>query len=152
MRLTIRGEDVESHVRAIWSDTLGIEVLPALFVEVGGCLDFLSGIVRIKGDWQGAVELRCHESAAWLALNAMAPLEDSIASHGALVDIVAELTNMTAGGIRALIEGSCDLSVPEVASGSASCPTWGGGHVAIAEFGFLCGGEPVFVRLLERAD
>ncbi|MCB9889294.1 MAG: chemotaxis protein CheX [Planctomycetes bacterium] len=145
--ITLNATEAEEHVRAVWSDALGVPVVPAAYVDVGQCRDFLTGVVAIEGTWRGVVELRCHESAAWHAMNAMCPSDDQIVSMDMLEDIVGELTNITAGGIKAMLAEDCSLSLPMVfdSEHAANPPE---PFEAIAEYGFLCGGEPVFVRVL----
>lgn len=147
---TIAEADTRTHVQNIWTEALGIPVVPAPCVDIGGCEGFVTGSVAIDGDWRGLIVLQCHEAAAWAAMRAMHAIDTDGATTEQLHDVVAELANMTCGGIKALLPGRCTIALPVVADG---CAVVDPQRYALAqEHGFLCGGNPVFVRVYEAVQ
>ena len=76
------------------------------------------------------------------------PLEEI--SEADMHDAIGEVTNMTAGNVKAFVEGYCRLSLPTVTGGvnmSISMP----GSRIIAVTAFDCGDEAFSVVLVERA-
>ena len=62
-------------------------------------------------------------------------------------DALAEITNVTAGNLKSLVCGHCDLSMPEVTTrllGRQMQPQ----ESVIARQAFICDGEPLLVTVL----
>ena len=69
--------------------------------------------------------LQVPEAVARRAAAVMFELDASAASLEDMQDAVGELTNMTGGNVKALLEGQCALSLPAVVEGrdySIPCP------------------------------
>jgi chemotaxis protein CheX len=102
----------------IWSSMLGIELS-----EANGAMAHLgrdrtlTGCVQITGDWTGAVTVRCPTALARTFASVMFDRRDETVALDDVLDALAELTNMTGGGIKGLVPGSCQLGIPAVAEG-----------------------------------
>src|SRR3546814_9799281 len=66
-------------------------------------------------------------------------------------DAIGEITNMTGGGIKSMLEGSCSLSLPTVIEG-ASFTVTSLGTEPIHELSYAVEDSWLAVRVLERKD
>lgn len=143
-------DEIVSLTQYIWSTT--VDLMPearedADPASMGGRT--LDGVINITGGWAGAVVLQVPEPVARRAAATMFQLEPSAASLADMQDAVAELTNMTGGNVKALMDGPCALSLPTVVEGtdySIRVP----GSEAITRVGFDVEGSAVLVSLLAR--
>lgn len=76
------------------------------------------GIVNVAGDWSGAIVLHLPYALAARVATTMLNLGGTPPTLLDLQDSVGEMTNMTAGGIKALLPGVSQLSLPTVVEGS----------------------------------
>jgi chemotaxis protein CheX len=82
--------------------------------------DALTGIVTIGGDVDAVVVVRCdHSLATDIAAGMFAMPADELA-HGDIVDALGEVTNMTGGSVKALLDGTCRLGLPIVTTGESN--------------------------------
>ena len=143
-------KDVVQLVEDIWTGMLGLPVrLRTSPAEEDGGRN-LSALVQLTGEWDGAVALNCPDGLARRVAQVMfdVPLEEI--SEADMHDAIGEVTNMTAGNVKAFVEGYCRLSLPTVTGGvnmSISMP----GSRIIAVTAFDCGDEAFSVVLVERA-
>ena len=110
----------------------------------------ISGCVHITGAWDGAVTLHCSEKLAKLVTGAMFEMEPDEAGEDDVRDALGELANMVGGNVKALLPEPCRISLPAVADGAdyrLSIP----GAYPLTAVTWTCGGEPLLVRILERA-
>lgn len=145
-------QEIISLTQYIWGATLNLEAIPhdepVPPVPGGRTLD---GVINITGAWAGALVLQVPEHVARRAASVMFEIEEDSATLEDMQDAVGELTNMTGGNVKALLEGHCALSLPAVVEGrdySIRVP----GSQAITRVTFDIDGEPFVVSLLTRRD
>lgn len=80
----------------------------------------LTGMVTISGDADAVVVVRCDRALALDIAAAMFALPPEELSDGDVVDAHGEVTNMTGGSVKALLDGTCRLGLPIVTSGAAA--------------------------------
>ncbi len=108
--------------------------------------------VEIAGKWRGAVILSCRREFAVQASSEMLGKKpDDVTDEDAL-SVIAELTNVIGGNIKALISesvgGTCALSIPLVARGMHAF----GDADDQAKLWFSSRGHLVCVRVIELDD
>ncbi|MCC7126237.1 MAG: chemotaxis protein CheX [Acidobacteria bacterium] len=103
----------------VWQTALGIDLDPVETTEPPPAGPTLEGVVAITGDWLGAVVVQVPLALADRAARAMFALEDQAASPADMRDAIGEITNMTGGNIKGLLDGTCRLGLPTVVDGSA---------------------------------
>jgi CheY-specific phosphatase CheX len=149
--MDMNDDDVHQLVTEIWGAVLGLDVAPSAPPEVAQTgRRTLTGFVHIGGDWQGTVTLECPAGLATTAAATMFGMEEDELGKEEVDDALGELTNMTGGGIKSLLPGSCTLSLPTVVEGvdySVKVP----GTEQVRFLTYACDGHPVVIRLLERA-
>jgi chemotaxis protein CheX len=143
--------DLEVHrlVSEIWSTVLGLDVEVADPPRDPEGERTITGFVHVSGDWHGTVSLACPTA---LALDAAAtmfgtPVEEL--TDDDVKDALGELTNMTGGGVKSLLPGSCDLSLPTVVEGldyTVSVP----GTSQWRFLSYSSQDHPVVIRVLEK--
>jgi len=147
--MTITSDDLCKFTCAIWESTLGLEVEPNAAMtpaEEGACT--LIGRVQIIGTHQQTVCLECTKELAGKVARAMFGLNSEKPTSDEMRDAWAEITNVTAGNLKSLACGHCQLSTPEVAEREQDLPETPASSV-LARQGFVCQGEPFVVKLLE---
>jgi chemotaxis protein CheX len=142
--------EVNQLMAEVWSAVLGLEIGPAAIPTGDGDERTVTGFVHLSGDWHGTVSLACPTGLARVAAATMFGTEAEAITTDDVRDAHGELTNIAGGGIKRLIAGSCDLSLPTVVEGldyTVSVP----GTEERRSFGYVSLGHPVVVRLLEKA-
>lgn len=87
--------------------------------------DGLQAVVRITGDWRGAVTVRGSATLAKRAASAMFGSPPEETGDAEARDAFGEIGNMIGGSVKALLPGQCTLSIPCVgdsADGGAPAP------------------------------
>ena len=148
MVASIDSAAVRGIVTDIWSSILGLEIAAA----GPAALDppTVTGLVHISGDAEGSVSLECPTVLARAAAALMFGTEVDDLAAGEMEDALGELTNMTGGGVKSLLLGQSQLSLPTVIEGAGyhlNVP----GAVPVLAVWFACDGSPVVVRVYERA-
>ena len=142
--------EINELVGDIWGSVLGIPATPApanIRVEEPR----LTGFVHIQGDWEGTVTVDCPLPLATEAAAAMFGMSVDELAKDEIDDALGEITNMTGGGIKSMLEGSCKLSLPTVIEGkgfTVNVP----GAALVHDLTFAAGGSWMSVRVLERLD
>jgi chemotaxis protein CheX len=133
----------------IWSQTLGVPLVPCDPTEPASGTPTLQGQVQITGGWQGTLILQCSQKAARRAAESMFDRRDDSLTQDDIYDTVGELTNMLGGTVKSMIASDgCFLSLPVVIEGTDY-------HVralntkVIARQSFDDSGETVVVTVLE---
>lgn len=80
----------------------------------------LTGIVTISGDADAVVVVRCDRSLAVDIASAMFATPPDELVDGDIVDALGEVTNMSGGSVKALLDGTCRLGLPVVTAGAAA--------------------------------
>jgi chemotaxis protein CheX len=148
--MEFKEDNIGQIVTDIWSSMLGFSVRsrngPA---EMNGSR-YLSASVQISGGWDGTVLVSCAEVLARKVAAVMFDSEESATSDDEMRDALGEVANMTAGNVKALVDGYCRLSLPMVAEGrelSISIP----GSRVVSGVTFDCSGDPLTVEVYEKA-
>src|SRR3546814_5623621 len=106
-------DDITQRVVDIWSSWLQMSAAPVPPVSRPDEVR-LTGFVQISGDWEGTVTVDCPLPLAASATAMMFGMEVDEVSKADIDDAIGEITNMTGGGIKSMLEGSCSLSLPTV--------------------------------------
>jgi CheY-specific phosphatase CheX len=142
------GQEIATLSENIWLSVLGLP-LHASDAE-GDALPngpTVDGIVTISGDWQGAVIVQVPQPLAARVASIMFSLGDAPPTLEDVQDALGEITNMTGGNLKALMPGSCHLSLPAVIDGSdyrIRIPT----ARVLTRVLFHCEGQPAVVSLV----
>lgn len=147
--MTITSDDLCQFTQAIWESTLGLEVQPTPGLspsEAQACT--LIGEVQINGAWRRSVSLECSQELARKAARAMFGLGSEEPTAEEVRDALAEITNVTAGNLKSLGCGHCELSSPQVTERAQDSPGTPQSAV-ISRQAFVCQGEPFVVTLFE---
>jgi CheY-specific phosphatase CheX len=110
---------------------------------------WISALVQVTGEWNGAIRLDCTNSLARKATARMHGIESSQVSTESACDAIAELANMIAGLMKTLLSGSGHNSLPTVAYGMRyefAVPN----SIPIARFGFECHSNYLSVTIYKR--
>lgn len=145
-------QEIISLTQYIWGATVNLDAVPldaAAPSTPGGRT--LEGVINITGAWAGALVLQVPEQVARRAAAVMFELDESATSLEDMQDAVGEITSMTGGNVKALLEGQCALSLPAVVEGrdySIRVP----GSEAVTRVTFDIEGAPFVVSLLTRRE
>ena len=114
--MSISVEELGEIVCSIWSMQLGIELGPTGDTPETSVV--LTGSIQISGDWKGAVHVQCVERLIRRAAGVMFGASPADMKRRDLHDALGELTNMTAGNIKAMLPGVNFISLPSVVDGT----------------------------------
>jgi chemotaxis protein CheX len=143
-------DEINELVGDIWGSVLGIPATPApASVRVDELR--LTGFVHIQGDWEGTVTLDCPLPLATTAAAAMFGMAVEELAKEEIDDALGELTNMTGGGIKSMLAGSCKLSLPTVIEGTGFTVK-SPGATLVNELTYSADGSWIVVRVFERLD
>jgi chemotaxis protein CheX len=107
----------------------------------------LAAAVHITGAWNGSVLLGASEGLARRVASRMLQCTEAEVGPADLDDALAEMVNILGGGIKALVPGPSQLSLPTVLHSREY--VWQVPNTAcLACQAFYCQGQPMTVRLL----
>jgi CheY-specific phosphatase CheX len=113
------GQEIATLSENIWLSVLGLSLhtsaAQGTALPGGPTVD---GIVTISGDWQGAVIVQMPQPLAVKVASIMFSLGANEPTLEDVQDALGEITNMTGGNLKALMPGSCHLSLPAVIDGN----------------------------------
>lgn len=115
--MDVNDEDVSRLVHDVWSSIIGIELREAGTGSLGVAERSLTGFVHIQGRWNGTVTVEVPDGLALEAAAAMFGLELDELGGEEIDDALGELANMIGGGVKSLLPGPCQLSLPAVVGG-----------------------------------
>ena len=149
----VHQDEIVQIVASIWMSILGLPVHPD--PDSAGRLETaqrtFTGCVQLTGDYDGAVLLRCGAELARRLASVMFEASPESLTIEEIQDALGELTNMVAGNIKPLLPGVSRLSLPSVVEGSDYHLLVPGSEPGAA-VAFDCGGEPLEVTLVRRAE
>ncbi|MBA2577231.1 MAG: chemotaxis protein CheX [Euzebyaceae bacterium] len=148
--MTVTDADIVQIAGDVWCAVLGLDLAPA--GADGGqntAGRVFTGCVQITGAYQGAVTLDCSAALARRATAIMFERPVADVDDEETRDVIGELANMTGGNVKALLEGTCQLSLPAVTEGTDYRHTVPGGRV-VNRVALSCGGEPLTVTLFQQ--
>ncbi len=136
----------ENEIREIAENIWG--AMLALPIELGEAEapEYVTGCVDISGGWHGSVAVELSTGLARQVAATLFAMEPGEVTEAEVRDAVGEMANMIGGNVKALMPGSCRLSLPAVASGRAD-QTRGRLY---ATAGLVSGFEPARISVFEE--
>lgn len=147
--MTTIDSDIEDITRTIWTTLFDLD-LELGGVSLPGPESTVTSCVQIDGDWHGALVLQCPLELGRSLATAMFQ-GDSEPDVGQVRDALGELANMTGGNVKAVLPGSCRVSLPAVVVGSDYDLSIVGTST-VSAVSFICNGHPLLVTLFKRSD
>lgn len=154
--MTVADAELEQITGDIWSTMLGLDLRPggpdpaaAVAPDAQGRRRVFTGCILITGDWEGAVTLDLPSGLARRAGAIMFGGSPDEVADAEIRDVVGELTNITGGNVKALVGGTCQLSLPAVTEGADYLMSLPGSSV-VNRVRLDCDGELLLVTVLER--
>ncbi len=141
-------QSLRDFTENIWSTMLGLALDDAPAAEAEA---YITGCVQITGDWQGAVTVELAVSLARRVAAALFAMEPAELGDGEVGDAVGELANMLGGNVKALMPGSCQLSLPAVVQGREYVLTVAHGRLT-ATAALSSEADSLRVSVYERVD
>jgi hypothetical protein len=118
--------EVSELFLAAWKNLVGLDARPGDAASVPPAA-VVSGCVVVSGAWEGIVVLDCDERLARRACARMLGTPEEKASRQDMKDVIGELSNIVAGGIRLQLPGPNEMSRPAVRCSPRVLPTGFGG-------------------------
>lgn len=147
--MNVETDSVASVVQEVWSSMLGMGVdgaseNKATTLGTSG----LSGSVRFRGGWDGAVFLDCSsELARTMAAGMFGTQPDDLTTEE-IHDALGELVNIIGGNLKHLLPPPCQLQLPAVHEEEHPDRATAPGRL-VTEVGFTCDSETFRVSLVE---
>ncbi|HEY0469912.1 MAG TPA: chemotaxis protein CheX [Polyangiaceae bacterium] len=142
-------KELRDLVASIWSATLGLELTEPSDSQAPPSEHTLCGCINLSGAWQGLVTVSVSEALARRVASNMFDAPADGLTMEELHDALGEIANMVGGGVKGLLPGPSQLSLPSVVSGiniSLSSP----GGVVVSEIKAHSSGSLVVVQVVER--
>jgi len=111
---------------------------------------WVSGVVQILGEWNGAIRLDCSWDLAQAVTARMYGIEASAVTAEVACDTVAELANVVAGMVKPLLGTRSHHSLPTVVRGRGYEFNVPHGR-SFEQCGFNCDANYFSVTILQRA-
>jgi hypothetical protein len=151
--MAISEQDISGVTEAVWASTLDLGVQTAPVATSPADAARLVGRVQITGAWTGSVLLVCAGDLARTAAAAIFGGAPEETSDSQARDALAEIINMTAGNLKALLPEPCQLGLPAVAGVDGFvAETTPPDARGLTEVGFTCQGRPFVVRVVAATD
>jgi chemotaxis protein CheX len=141
---------IRAIVQMVWTSLLGLDLQPRgdLPLHAAGQRS-VRGWVEISGAWQGKVGLHCSAELARRLAAIVFTAEGRSPSGRDASDLIAELTNITGGNLKAMMPQPSRLSLPVAAEEDDWAPQGSDGDHVVS-VAFECLGEPLVVSCLEH--
>ena len=149
--MPIANHDLCELTSSIWASFLGLNIRPTPRMDAAWGRELLTGCIHISGTWEGVLTLECPVGLARHVAGIMFSEDSCAATPNEILDALGEVTNVTAGNIKALFGGACHLSMPAVAEGPDHRLTIPRGRVVIRQ-DFDCEGQSLTVTLYEKDE
>lgn len=140
--------DLRELVEAVWTVTLGFDVLDPVGSIPPPPEQTVCGCVHVSGAWNGLVTVRVSEVLARNVAATMFETEVAALTDEELHDALGEIANMTGGTVKALLPGPSKLSLPTVVAGAQFSFNSPGG-VLLREVSFRIKASRVCVQVIE---
>lgn len=150
--MVISEQDISGVTEAVWGSTLDLGVQPAPAAMRPTDSARLVGRVNITGAWTGSVFIVCSGDLARTAAAAIFGGAPEQASETQSCEALAEIINMTAGNLKALLPEPCQLGLPAVSATQAEELEAPVEPRSFTEVGFTCLGRPFVVRVVAEPD
>lgn len=146
--MTITADEIRQLTESVWEASLGIPLGRDTRVAHAQPARATAACVQITGAWNGAVLLDCTEPVSRMAAASFFATEPQRVTAADMRESVAELANMLAGNLKALLPEQCYLSLPSVVDGadySSRIP----GSRPVMRLSFECAGHNIAVTIVE---
>src|SRR4051794_14989654 len=148
----ISEQDISGVTEAVWVSTLDLLVEPSPTPVQPTDAARLVGRVHITGAWTGSVFIVCSGELARTAAAAIFGAAPDQARDTQSREALAEIINMTAGNLKALLPEPCHLGLPSVSDAAAGELDMLPQPRSLTEVGFTCEGSPFVVRVVAEPD
>ena len=148
--MLINETDIRAITESVWSSLLGLAIDAQPGPSPSGMDPVISAFVVVSGGWEGAVMVQCSPVLACRSAAIMFDTTPEAISAGDRNDALGEIANMVGGNVKALLPGSCTLSIPTVVDGDASSSSALGGHV-LHRAAFATGGDELLILVIARS-
>lgn len=148
----VHEDEIAQIVKTIWNSILRLEITLDGSDGVQQRLSAertLTACVHLTGDFEGATLVFCTARLAGRLAAVMFETPEESLSVEDVQDALGELTNMIAGNVKPLFQGSSRLSLPSVVEGLDYRMIVPGSKV-LSQVGFQCEGEPLHVTIVQR--
>jgi CheY-specific phosphatase CheX len=145
----IDSQEIERVFHEIWGTALSAQGLRTVFegADVLGQGTTMIACVSITGASNATLRIACPAGAANRIAQTMFLLPEEEIGEGEARDALGEIANMTAGNIKALLDGPSQLGLPVVSTGRDLVTLVPGTRPAL-EVSFRWDDDPVVVTLL----
>ena len=140
----IQPADIVQMFQDLFTAMLGLPLETTAAATPETWTDPVSASIEINGDWNAEFRVNAPMALASHLGCAMFGIEDEDISHAEIFDAMGEIVNVIGGNAKGIIDGDCQLSLPEV------------GIVEVADkpktlsLGFQCSGLPFNLHLHDR--
>ncbi len=146
--MSLSVQDLQRIVRTVWSTQLGLELETADAAGLATRLtagDTVVVKIRFEGRFNGRLEQRCSSHVSLCAAAAAFAVSGRDVGTSDIRDAVSEMAHMTAGNLKSVLPGTCEVSSVDrqVAEDDAG--------TIIASAGFTFEGEPLVVDVVQTA-
>ncbi len=145
--MSLSTADLERIVQTVWSTQLGLDLSPAdasgLAAPLRG-LDTVRVTVYFVGQFNGRLEQRCSRHVSLSAAAAAFAATGKDVATSDIRDTAAEMAHMTAGNLKSILPGRCEVSTLE-----PGMPFEGERVIAVA--GFTFEGKPLTVEVIQSS-
>ena len=114
--MSICESDLHQLSENVWTSILGPGVLVNPECGAASMKERLTGCVKITGAWEGVVLLSCSRSLVDRAAGEIFQVAREDVTSEQLQDTLKELTNITAGNVKPLLDQPAYLSLPVMPS------------------------------------
>jgi len=144
--LSVDNENLQQVVQSIWTQMLGLQLMPQVGTPAqrsGACV---SASVEISGAWSGRVLVRCSLNHARRVAAGFFGMEHNCVDQKSLLDTLGELANMTGGAVKRQVASPSSLSIPTTRHDNS----WPVTHAenVLVDSEFACEGELISVAVL----
>lgn len=143
--------DLRELVEAVWTVTLGFDVLDPAGSIPPPPEQTVCGCVHVTGAWTGIVTVHVSESLARNVAATMFEIAPEALTEDELHDALGEIANMTGGTVKGLLPGPSKLSLPTVVSGGNFSFKSPGGKL-VREIAFRIKASRVCVQVIEGRE
>lgn len=109
--MLVTEETFHKIIQDTWASTLEFQIYDPLTADSSGEGE-IAVCVRISGNWNGEVCLRCPLPLGRLVAAAIFQVEGDSASHDEIVDALSELIHIVGGNLKALLPQPVTVSLP----------------------------------------
>ena len=146
--MSLSTADLERIIRTVWSTQLGLDLSPTNASGLAAALrggDTVLVKVYFVGDFNGRLEQRCSRHVSLSAAAAAFAASGQEVGTSDVRDTAAEMAHMTAGNLKSVLPGRCEVSNLE-----PSAPVEDERVIAVA--GFTFEGEPLAVEVIQSSE